>query len=435
MPEFYVSSQNGNDTHDGKSHAQAWKTLARLQRHLNESAAPGDSYLLRAGETFPGSLDYFRAFRGVFGVYDGDARPTVLSGASNGLNFGGSAGLTVRGWKFQGRDGLVKDNHAGLNVGADTEGVEIDGVEAAGYMLGGIFLGGNLRGVTVRRSHLHDNANGLFVSVHSLYGLRLFDSWFDDNGDLNNPLSNGFGASINGVQNVEVSGCKARRNGRRATGGGSGMMLYLCKHATVRHCEFSDNTDPNPETGDGQGLVLDNTESALVEFNECHRNGNGGIQIHSEFDAFEPRNITVRSNFAYDNTVGLSTQGGFGNLLWEGNHVRCDSGDGAYRVAVDVHLAGPDTRFWRNTLEASRGAWLLNAAAGLDNMTFLGGDWVAAVPVFGVRDRTYGSLADALRASQIGTSASGRQSTPNVRFANSNDRKTRLKSFLESLRC
>lgn len=396
--DFHFDPTNGNDAFDGSAE-RPWATLSKANRILFDSA-PGTRLLFRSGTEFRGTLEIGCAAPVAISTYGGDARATIASDSDNALNYWGTGGLTVRNLKLVGT-GDGDTYHAGARIAANARGITLENVEATGYRLGGVLLmGGDLRDVTLRRCFLHHNANGLFVSGPTVRGLRVLDTECSDN-DIQNHSSSGFGMSINGAEDIEISGCRVHRNGRNATGGGSGLMLYLCRHAVIRHTEAHDNLDPNPETGDGQGIVIDDSWDVLVEACHAHRNGNGGIQIHDEFQGSSPRNVTVRSCTLEDNVVGIDSQGGAGGLLWEGSHVRCTSRDGKYRVAANLHLPSPGTRFHGGRLEAQDGAHLLVAEVGLGRTAFEGVAWSSRTPSIVVRGVKYTSIAAALRAEPL----------------------------------
>ena len=407
---FYLDPVGGDDTQLGLSHDTAWKTLGRLQSHLREQSQAHVAVLLRAGQTFAGSIDALGPFALDVGTYDGDAPATIRSGRLNAVNYGCPdpevGRLRLRNLKLEGAGGPVEDLHAGVRCDARAQGSEIEHVEAVGYTFAGVLLQGELRGTTLRKLNLHGNANGLFVAGFvggpTVRGLGVLDCDFWEN-SLLNPQSCGFGASICGAEGIEVAYCRARRNGWTASGGGSGLMLYLCQHAQVRHSDFLDNKDPNPETGDGQGCVIDDSWDVEVSRCEAHRNGGGGIQIHDEFRGTSPRHVTVWGCAAADNVVCYSHQGGAGNVLWDNNEAYCSSRDGAYRVALDLHLPAAGTRFTRNRFEAQDGAVLFQAAGGLGRgVTFHGDEWRSRSPSFLVEGKGYATLAAALEAAGLG---------------------------------
>lgn len=400
MPNYHLAA-TGDDANDGLAHATAWRTLDRLNRHLAEAARPGDQHLLRAGQTFPGSLLDPCPFPHTLAHYDGDARAVVLSGPRNGLDYGGTGGLRVRGIDFKGAPVLESGVfHAGISVGAEATDLEFEDVGAEGYGLAGLLLmGGDLRDVTIRRGHFRKNANGVFTSGPAIYGLRVLDCEIDHN-DLHYPDSSGFGLSINGTEDIEVAGCHIHRNGLQATGGGSGCMVYLCRRFRIHHNRVEGNRDGGKT--DGQGIVADDSQIGEIHDNEC-RDNIQGIEIHDDswITGRPPRDIAVYRNVLEQNVVGLATQKGAGSITWEANEVHCECRDGQYRTAIDLHEPGPGTRFRRNTLRAEDGALLLMAAAGIGGASFDGDIWRSRTPAYVARERGFTSLAELLAAEPL----------------------------------
>ena len=81
---YYVSSQNGDDAHDGLSPATAWKTTDEVRKHLS-ALVPGSSVWFERGGIYYGTLN-LTSIRGAadnpitFGAY-GEGELPVISGA------------------------------------------------------------------------------------------------------------------------------------------------------------------------------------------------------------------------------------------------------------------------------------------------------------------------------------------------------------------
>ena len=411
--DLYFSPQ-GNDDDNGTGPATAKKTVSAANKFLADSAKPGDRLLFRADGQFPGTLEIGCRFPLHVGTYDGNVRATILSGASNGLNYSGTGGLFVRGLKLVGDGQSTDPLHTGFNVGAEAAGLDFEDVEASGYTFANMLLMGDLRDVTVRKAYLHHSANGLFVSAPTVRGLRVLNSEIAHNGVPHNPQSSGFGLSINGTEEIEVAGNHIHHNS--GTGGGSGCMVYLCRHFDIHHNRVEDNNDPNPDTGDGQGIVADDSWEGWIGSNDIRCNLNGGIQLHDELQGSSPSDITIRGNYIEGCVIGLSHQGGAGNVLWEGNEVICVT-RAAYMAAIDVYRAEVGTRFRRNILRAEGGALLLMMDQGLGGATFDLDDWRSQTPVFVSRGRGFTSLAALLAAEPLGIQQAGKKSKPKGKLA------------------
>ena len=89
MAVTYYVSPTGNDTNNGTSQAQAWRTIARVQQHMLQ-IQPGDQVLFQRGGTYPGTLSIYRSGTAaqpiVFGAYGSGEKPII------------SGGVPVTGW-------------------------------------------------------------------------------------------------------------------------------------------------------------------------------------------------------------------------------------------------------------------------------------------------------------------------------------------------
>ena len=104
----YVSQSSGNDTHDGKSPATAWKTLAKASERTN---SPGDSILLKRGDTWDEELhpvgEGTAADPIVIGSYGKGPRPAIDRQIATGNNIDkvcirskNIAGYRIKGIEF-----------------------------------------------------------------------------------------------------------------------------------------------------------------------------------------------------------------------------------------------------------------------------------------------------------------------------------------------
>lgn len=396
--DLYLNPTSGDDTADGQSPATAFRTLEHLSRYVRDFAPGALSLRLRAGAPHVGTLDLSHPYPVSILPYDGDTA-TIQSGNANGFDYAGLGGLTVQGLRCVGSGQPSEGLHAGINVNARAANLHFEKVQATGYGFAGMLLMGDLDGVFVRKSTLDHNGNGYFVSGPRVRNLTVTGSTIAYN-SLPHRWGSGFGLSINGAENIEVAGNHIHHNGIAGGGGCSGLMFYLCYGFHAHHNRIADNTDTSG-LGDGQGAVVDNSRLGIVESNWILRCLNGGIQVHDEFDDNPPSDLTIRDNYVEGCAVGLSHQGGAGNILWSNNEVICIA-SGRYMTAIDLHRANAGTRFRRNILKAEGGALLLMADGGVGGATFGGDDWQSAKPAFVARERGFTSLAALLAAEPLG---------------------------------
>ena len=203
---FYISAHNGNDSNDGLSPSQAWKTLDALSAY-NYLIGSGDVVLLERGGVYRGTLN---AVSGVtYGAYGSGPKPCVYGSRENAAK--GS-------WKESGTANVysygVYTNDIGIIV--------FNHGEAVGFK--------KLQGVSELKKNFdfyHDRAN------HILY-------LYLDKGnpaDLYTDIEMGFNQDIvsiqRGVHDVTIENISFKYTG--AHGISTGIGVYnIC----VQYCEF-----------------------------------------------------------------------------------------------------------------------------------------------------------------------------------------------------
>lgn len=405
MSTYYLSSF-GDDAADG-SRAAPWRSLARLNRHLLESATPGDMFLFRAGETFPGVLEVPCPFPVSFGTYDGDTRAVIASGPQSGLSYYGTGGLTVQGLDFRG-DGTTAT--AGINIAsARVRHIAMEDCAASGYGMAGIQLMGELSDVTIRGCALDRNAVGLHVSgselpdgTFSVRRLSVLDCTLDENGAIAHPEVDSVGLHIVGAEDVTIRNCTLRRTGYHHENAGSAILLWRCRRVVALFCQTSDTGIASPT--DGQGFCADDSED--VVFSHCVSTRDKiGFEVHAEGE-YPSRRVSFSNNVAELPETGLRVCGTDGDVWFTDNVVRTHSRDGVFRKAVDVSMdrmgtAGP-VFFRGNHLVADDGAPLLQAYSLRHLHGWESNGWVSNRPRFQAGDREYASLAGMLSGEAVG---------------------------------
>ena len=421
MSIYYISCL-GADGNNGLSPASPWRTLARLAEAVAaEMIRPGDSVLLRGGDTFQGSISWFRGGDPLLPITlsrYGSSRPTVRSGMRHGLWYSGDGGMIVRGIDFVGDATSLYGTTSGIEVSAAEGGpcrnILIEDVSCTEYSFAGILLSTSLPlwDCSVRNCRLVRNANGLLTSAgdgsvdsRGIFGLTLSGILAEDNdwvGDgSENPI--GHGISLYNVSGLSAEYCRLLRNGTRFIGnpGHSGFILYNCDHAVIRFCEAIDNGDPST-WGDGQGFVVDQCQDVLIEHNFSRGNLNGGFQVMTVTPPGRSQRVTVRNCVSLDDVVGLSVYGESDDIYFLNNQVRTHSRDGVFRKCADVSPGTGDViRFWGNRFTADDGAVLLQVTGerGLRGVSgFPANEWVSADPQFLANDAGYATLGELLAA-------------------------------------
>jgi hypothetical protein len=79
----YYVSPSGNDSNNGTSQSQAWRTIGRVQQAMN-GLQPGDQVLFERGGIYPGTLDISKSGTAaaplVFGAYGSGDQPIISGG-------------------------------------------------------------------------------------------------------------------------------------------------------------------------------------------------------------------------------------------------------------------------------------------------------------------------------------------------------------------
>ena len=312
---IYVISNLGDDANPGTS-LQPAKTLAWLRRQSLEN---GDAIVLQGGDTFdgtglPGDSQHLLEVFGRQGItitsssnapWRLDARERlgiVVNGPGhttieNGIILGTSASLTMNGRNMQ--CGIHVANY-GNGYEGPAENVLLKGLDISGFALAGLFVGGSghiFKSVTVEGGKLHRNANGIHTSGGILPGgrrtlsdLRLLGVDASDNDSDANGSQAGFGASLNGIEDVTVTHGHFNRNGCFSrVGGHAGLMFNFCSSFILAHSELSGN-GYGPEMMDGQGVVAHNSFDGEIYDNDLNNNDLGAIGVLPGYDVDENGN-------------------------------------------------------------------------------------------------------------------------------------------------
>ena len=203
---FYISAHNGNDSNDGLSPSQAWKTLDTLSAY-DYLIGSGDVVLLERGGVYRGTL---KAVSGVtYGAYGSGPKPCVYGSRENAAN--GS-------WKESGTANVYSYDVYTNDIGI----VVFNHGEAVGFK--------KLQGVSELKKNFdffHDRAN------HTLY-------LYLDKGnpaDLYTDIEMGFNQDLvtirKDVHDVTIENISFKYTG--AHGISTGIGVYnIC----VQYCEF-----------------------------------------------------------------------------------------------------------------------------------------------------------------------------------------------------
>lgn len=278
--DYYVSAQAGRDENDGRRPNRAWKTLDRAGQ---TPLLSGDRLLLRAGETFAGTLALDERSGGtparpvVVGTFGGGERATIHAGTGDGVRVTNAGGVEVRDLAVVG-DGRGKNMGSGVRFVNTLPGAKrlrhviIENVDARGFGKEGIFVGGD-------------------------------------------PPDK----SQSGYQDVRIAGCVARANvyyGIYVTGVWDPKAIgYANKNVVIENCRAFDNSgDPDYlENHSGSGILLDDVDGGRIERCVARNNGflcNATVGGPVGIWAHAANNVVIQSCASVENKTGKGLDGG-----------------------------------------------------------------------------------------------------------------------------
>lgn len=332
---YYFDSTKGDDTYDGKSADQAWKSLAKLRQI---ELKPGDSVLLSATSVFTDPL----LLSGVAGTTEA---PIVISSYGSGR-----ARIAVEGHL----NGVLIQNSRFVEI----LGLDITAAPAqdesptnASAMRCGVLITADIPGtfehIYLTDLYVHDvfyhqpgftrpsgeikTANGTqsYGWGIRVLGIKDIQAYFKDvrieSTTVENVSHTGLklnGANFEGgygLQELVVSNCKVIRTG------GPGIQISGLQNGLITGNEVdqSGSTDDSRKWGRGSGLWTWGCDRVLIEKNRFTNANGPGDSAGAHID-FNCNNVVLQYNFSANNA------GGFCEIL--GNNYNC-----AYRYNISVN--------------------------------------------------------------------------------------------------
>lgn len=303
-PVTYYISATGNDANKGLSPSDAWKSFSNINAiNLN----PGDSVLLKGGETIIGQLhlnedDLGTSERPIAVSSFGSGSATIFTATRDAILAINSQGISVSNIKLKG-SAQLKNNSSGIAIINDLPGdiklpfIRIDNVEASGFGFCGILIDGNngksgFSDVLVSNSSCHDNGEaGLYVYgkfttsegkyAHEKVQIRYVKA-YNNTGKPGDDLQNtGSGIVLSDVNGGTIEHCSAYNNGslcESLQGGPVGIWAWDSKNIIIQHNEsFQNKTNGG---FDGGGFDLDGgMRNSVIQYNYSHDNDGPGILL------------------------------------------------------------------------------------------------------------------------------------------------------------
>lgn len=180
---------------------------------------------------------------------------------------------------------------------------------------------------------------GSCVSVYGVHDVVVSDLLIDGNKEKNFLLDgcNGGGVAIIKSNNVVVDRVTVKDFN------GEGITWQITNNVTIRNCEITGCTNMGLHPGTGSpNTIIENTTS--------HHNKVG------LFICWRVQNSVVRNNIFNDNsTNGISTGHKDSDVLFEGNTITGNGGDGVYIREEDIPNSPHRNTFVSNTIENNKG--------------------------------------------------------------------------------
>ncbi|MCK4855010.1 MAG: right-handed parallel beta-helix repeat-containing protein, partial [Bacteroidales bacterium] len=177
--DYYISP-DGDDENSGKSAAQAWKTIQKV----NETDfAPGSSILFEGGKEFEGTIQLSEADAGSAGreitiSSYGDREALIKGGDKEGLLATNCDHLVVKDLIFEGSGRKSGNTTDGVLING-SDSVRIENLEVFGFQKSGLHV---RKSVNAHITHVYAHNNG-FAGIH-VTGATMNDKTNYDNADL-----------------------------------------------------------------------------------------------------------------------------------------------------------------------------------------------------------------------------------------------------------
>jgi hypothetical protein len=237
---YYIDNVNGNDTADGKTSANAWQSLEKVNR---TNFSGGDSILFNSAGAWTGTLSPKGSGSAgnpvVIGSYGGGATKPILNGNGN-LRV-----VYLTNQQYWEITNLEITNP--VDSGQKKRGIEVEAIDQ-----------GKLTHIYIRNNYIHDvlgdntkdvdGSLGILVSARK--GVHPLHSWFDTVKIENNIVKT---VNRTGIGTASDWGC------RPSVGCADGTAYVPHTHIEIRNNYV--------ENAGGDGIVPAETFSAVVEYN------------------------------------------------------------------------------------------------------------------------------------------------------------------------
>jgi len=311
--DYYIKLA-GDDSGPG-TQARPWRSVARVN---DTRLQPGDHVYFQGDQSSAGTLELDRddsgtSDRKVVVTSWGDGQAIIDGGNGSSLRANGCDYLIVRNLRFAGSGRKSGNTQDGLWV-FDSQGLEIDRVEVSGFRGSGLQADG-VREARIANVYAHDNgAAGISIG----YERRSSDLHISYCVARNNPgdpsnLTNhsGNGIVVANARSAIVEYCEASNNGwdmPRKGNGPVGIWAWNSDRVIIQFCVSRDNKSPGD---DGGGFDLDGgMTNSILQYNLSYNNDGPGYFLCQFPEAGVFRDNIVRYNISQNDGVKNNRRSG-----------------------------------------------------------------------------------------------------------------------------
>ena len=401
--DHYIS-QDGDDGRDGLSAQRSWCSLGRIP---TAALKPGDRVLLRAGDTFPGSLTLTASGTSSAAITVasyGEGRATILAPPDcDAIQVIDASHLVIRDLDLMGPGAAAGDSGSGVHLHADKSrnaGIVLRSIGCHDFPQHGITLSctnvtAGYEDVLVERAACSGSGEGGMGSwgpvegeSYSFHRVIVIDSIFHGNRGRPAKRDNhsGNGIILGDCQDSRIERCAAWANGDlcySTVGGPVGIWLCESNRSVIRDCaSFRNSTGEN--IPDGGGFDLDGgCTGCVIENCLSSRNVGAGYLVYQYTGARPFHDNIIRNCWSIGdgrgrhNNGAVFVAGDLENTLVTNCTLVVDPSPTAaacWRVPVDarqLHI--------RNTVNLSLGDAPLYPDTGSQGVTFSGNRWSSSI--------------------------------------------------------
>lgn len=299
---YYVSI-TGNDANSGTSTSTPWRTITKVN---SVNFLPGDNLYFKGGEVFNGNI-YLSASDGnsptiIFTISSyGGGRATINAGNGYGISAYNTQGIRIENLIVTG-SGMSTNTQDGIGFYADLagsvklKGVSFDNIEVKNFGKTGVKIGswnGNTgyENLSLNNLDVHDNLwDGIlvygFIGYNNYVGYPHKNVTITNCRSYNNPgiadpnAIRGNGIVLSNTETGLIQNCVAYNNGANNIhcGGPGGIWVYDAKGIVIQYNESYGNKSTS--TCDGLGFDLDGGSiNCIMQYNYSHDNDGGGFLL------------------------------------------------------------------------------------------------------------------------------------------------------------